>query len=742
MDKQIFKESRDRIERYVSEHRLRDAFAMARSLSEGMMNWELSREIEQAEESYRYMLDYAARGADDPGRSAMVADLGEKVLAAVDRLERDNLKRDESTLYYNTLRYEELQRGDSLQGLLRGYDKLCGEASMFGFAVSGVHSAAAKDLMSEREALERRIFNRIWVTHPLSGADAEALARVINGELYAGYFKELVVWGIILGGLQYHDPARTDLLLDAYSSAEGRLSAAGLIGLMLLLHRWRRRMLPRRVVAKLGAMKERDGWRDDFRTVYMELVKTVDTDRITRKIRDEVVPEMLKLKPEIDKKINLNIENLDPAEMEENPQWQEMMEKSGLAEKLKEMSEIQEEGGDVMLGTFEQLKTFPFFNEPANWFLPFHTDYSAFSGGASGEMQPVAGLMAAAPFLCDSDKYSFMFSLQHVPAMQRDMMLSQFKAQGEHLAEIQAASLVTGNADRKNMINKQVQNIYRFFRLFRRKGEFPNPFATGVNLSEVALLGDDIKGMDVLELVGQFYFSHGYYAQALDVFHKLAAGSVPGAELYQKMGYALQKTGDYEGAVSYYKKAELLDSRSDWTLRRLARCLMMLHRPEEALERLKILEERHPEHAATALNIGRCLVELERYGEAVGEYYKAEYLDEKSGKALRPLAWCLLMERELAQSRKYYEKVMMAFAPTQEDYLNMGHLALAEGNFKEAMNFYSLNVTARMDGDSGRRREAIDGFIADMRSDAPYLRRAGVDGELIPLLVDSLLYGV
>jgi hypothetical protein len=110
-------------------------------------------------------------------------------------------------------------------------------------------------------------------------------------------------------------------------------------------------------------MKERKGWREDFRTVYMELVKTVDTDRITRKIRDEVVPEMLKLKPEIDKKINLNIENLDPAEMEENPQWQEMMESSGLADKLKEMSEIQEEGGDVMLGTFERLKTFPFFRK-------------------------------------------------------------------------------------------------------------------------------------------------------------------------------------------------------------------------------------------------------------------------------------------------------------------------------------------------------------------------------------------
>lgn len=739
MDKKIFKEGKDKVTRYVAEHRLRDAFAMARSLSEGMMNWEMSQEIERVEEGYRYMLEYASRGAEDPGRHDMVADLGEKVLQVVDRLERDNLKRDEPSLYFNTVRYEELQRDESISSLLETYDKLGRSGTMYGFDMG---SGNVRKTLPEREAMERRFFNKIWVTHPLSVEDASALERVTDGAIYPPYFKELVVWALVLGGLHYYDWRRIDLLLGAYRDGEDRLSAASLIGLMLMLHRWRKRVLPKRVVDKLAAARERVGWLDDLRTVYMELVKTIDTDRITRKIRDEVVPEMLKLRPEIDKKINRKIDKLELSEMEENPEWQDMMEKSGLADKLKEMSEIQEEGGDVMMGTFEHLKAFPFFNEPSNWFLPFHASYSAFSGEGNGVMQPVADLIAAAPFLCDSDKYSFMFSVQHVPAAQRDMMLGQFKAHGDQLAELRASQLNAGNVDRKNIINKRIQSVYRFFRLFRRKGEFPNPFASGVNLAEVSVLERDILSMDVLELVGQFYFSHGYYPQAMNIFRRIEADSAPGAELYQKMGYALQKMGDYEGAVSCYVKAEMLDSRSDWTLRRLARCLMALHRPHEALERLRVLEERHPENVPTALAIGRCLVELERYGEAVGVYYKAEYLDEKSGKALRPLAWCLMMERDFVQSHKYYEKVVERFEPTQEDYLNMGHLALAEGNFKSAMNFYSLNIDARKGGDGSKRREAIDGFIADMNSDAPYLSRVGVDKELIPLLVDSLLYSI
>lgn len=732
MDKKIFSEVKGKVERYVGERRLRDAFAMARSLAEGMMNGVESREIAAAEEGYRYMLEYAARGVEDPARDEMTRRFGSAVLDAVDRLDRENRKPDTPTCYFNTLRYEELQNGASVSSLLDRYAKVASEASLFNYVVSGTHSDGFRRMLSDREALERRVFNRVWVTHPLTPSDAEALEEALGSVDLPVYFRELLVSALILGGLEYFDEQRIMLLLDAYGSDSERLSVAAFTGLMLLLHSGRKRGLSAKAKAKLDAFRERATWHRDLRDAYMELVKTIDTDRISRKIREEVVPEMLKLRPEIDKKLNIPIEKLDPAEMEDNPEWQDMLEKSGLADKLKEMSEIQEEGGDVMMGTFAHLKSFPFFNEPANWFLPFHADYSEFAGEHSTLMQPVAELIAAAPFLCDSDKYSFMFSLAHVPAAQRDAMMGQFKAQGDQLAQLQAASLTVAGGERKGLFNKQVQNIYRFYRLFRRKGEFPNPFATGVNLVEVEALRDDILSLELLPLVAEFYFSHGYYRQALGVFDIIAANSVPDAQLYQKMGHAMQKTGNLEKAAEMYGKAEMLDGRSDWTLRRLARCLMALHRPEEALTRLRILEERHPEHAATALNIGRCLLESGRYDEAVGAYYKAEYLDEKSGKALRPLAWSLLLTGDLPQSRKYYEKVMARMTPEAADYLNMGHLALAEGRFKEALNFYSLNISAR-DG-------AIDDFIADMRADAPHLSRLGVDAALIPLLIDSLLY--
>ena len=760
MDKKIFAETQRRIERYVGENRLRDAFGLARSLAEGVAGGlmgskpgqsvapasvvALKNEIASAEEGYRYMLEYAARGAEDPGRAEMTRRFGMTVLEIVDRLARENQKADSSAYYFSTLRYEDMQNGDSIRSLLDTYARLVADGSMFNMVVSGSHSDKFRMSLIDREALERRLFNRVWVTHPIAGADAEAVKDALASSELPAYFRQLLVSALTLGGLEYFDERRIDLMLDAYDDRDDKVSAAAFIGVMLLLHSGRKRLLSSKLRAKLAAFDERLDWHKDLRTAYMEFTKTVDTDRISRKIRDEVVPEMLKLRPEIDKKLNSKIETLDAAEFEENPEWHDMLEKSGLADKLKEMSEIQEEGGDVMMGTFAHLKSFPFFNEPANWYLPFHTDYSEFTGNESAIMQPVADLMTAAHFLCDSDKFSMMFSLRAVPAAQRDLMLSQLKAQGEQIDQLRAATLFVGNAERRNIFNKQVQNIYRFYKLFRRKGEFPNPFEGGVNLVEVECLKEGIARMEILPLVAEFYFSHGYYDQAANLYGIIMASATPDAPLHQKMGYALEKTGNLAGAVEYYSKAEMLDGHADWTLRRLARCLMALRRPEEALQRLRILEERHPEHAPTALNIGRCLVELERYDEAIGEYYKAEYLDEKSGKALRPLAWCLLLTGDLPQSRKYYEKVIATTTPVAVDYLNMGHLALAEGHFREAMNFYSLNVSARV-GDaasSTSRQEAIDAFIADMRADSPALQRAGVDPTLIPLLVDSLLYSI
>ncbi len=750
MKKELFTEIKDKIKKRVAESRLREAFSLARSLSEGGLAWEISDALNDAELSYRRLLSYAVAGAEDPGRDEMTADLGETILTITDRLDRSNLSKEEPSLYYNIVRYQKANPAETLPTLLDNYKRQCSETSLLEMVASGSHSNRYLSTTSERELLERRIFNLIWTSFPISRGEKEALESVLSSNILPSHAVTLFTWALTMGGLEFYDPARLELLCEMYTQGDSNTSAVALIGLLTIMYRWRDRRFPRRLRDRFNTVRELTSWSSDLKTAYMELTRTRDTDRISAKIRDEIVPEMMKLRPEFERKL-ATPETVTPEEMEENPEWQEMLDKSGLADRLKEMSEIQEEGGDIMMGTFSHLKQFPFFNEIANWFIPFHSERSEFADiPGNGGLHKIAGMFEGLKFLCDSDKYSLLMSLTHVPQAQRDIVISQLNAQADQFNELRAASLDLATDSRREQIRRQIQNLYRFFRLFRRKGEFYNPFGEVVNLVAVPALVDDVKEPELLLLIAEFYFSHKYWEEALEVFKTIDSISEPSASIYQKMGHCLMKLGRTSAALSCFERADMLDNRSAWTIARLAKCHALLGNHSSALRACERLEELRPDQPSNSMAIGRANLALGRYTEAVNAFYKAFYLDEESGKALRPLAWSLLMDRQFDQSRKYYERILTDFDPKPEDYLNMGHLSLATGRFPEAQNFYRLSILSRprqagssaQSGSEDVPRSSIDSFISDIKADTPALSHLGISPTLIPLIIDSLLYSL
>ena len=133
------------------------------------------------------------------------------------------------------------------------------------------------------------------------------------------------------------------------------------------------------------------------------------------------------------------------------------------------------------------------------------------------------------------------------------------------------------------------------------------------------------------------------------------------------------------------------------------------------------------------MNIGHCHLELENYKEAIKNYYKVEFLDEKSTRAWRPLAWCLLLSGDFDQSSGYYSKILND-NPTAEDYLNMGHLALAQSNISKAIESYKLSIDNKCTN--------VDWLIDSLKKDEKYLTKIGVDISLMPFIVDALLYSI
>lgn len=723
MSEQDILKKKDLFLNQIKRGRLHDAFATIRLLSERQMSWELTDEFNRREQIYRYMLDYALDWADDPHRDSLYDGIINSLLVDFDRITRNAAKVDNSRLYYSTLR---TIGSDSIKGVINQYRQQLASSDAYSKAI-GQGNLGTESI----EAAERNLFLTVWTAFPLADDEKDAIIELLHSQAVPFHVKRMVVSALTLGCMEFFDDASLLILADVYrNSDDERLSLPALVGIVIALYVYRKRPMSGNVVNCLESLRELPNWRSDIKTVFLNLIRTRDTDRITRKLRDEVVPEMMKMQPKITKDFPNGLPDVN--DLEENPEWQEMLEKSGIADKIKELTEIQEEGGDILMGTFAHLKSFPFFFEIANWFLPFHPDHSEVEKIGEGA-DVIAEMIASTPVFCENDKFSFMLAVGSVPPQQRDMMLSQLRAQNINTAELQNASLVLGPQRRGTIVNKYIQDLYRFFNLFRRKSDFNNIFAAEINLAEVDLLVSDLMGDDTLELVGEFYFRHGYYKEAFNVFRLLEDTSIPTSQLYQKLGYCCQKQGNMAEALRYYQQSDLLDSRSTWTLRRIASCLRALGRYDEALDAYRRLDALQPDLFSTVVSIGELMTLTGDYAGALAPLFKAVYIDENNPRPWRSLAWALMMTGDFDRSLSYFKKIMAA-NPTAVDYLNLGHYYLITRQSKEAINAYKTAIGL---SDGGRQF-----FVENMLADAKQLETYGISGQMINFVIDSVLYSI
>lgn len=690
----------------------------------------LKTEFGELAEAAGFMSRYCLDGAPDPERRALFDDLAERVKTLSRSALRDfRLKNDDTTTYFSTLRYIQ-SRGDSISSLVGRLLDINRQLDMAFLSDTAIarDEATGRPLGALLEDVEMNLFNLVWTKYILTRDDVDKITQFFDNPAIKAYQKEHLTAALMLGEIDWHDERRQILLMNQYgdSAKPESLRLKALTALLIGMWVHRDRHFSRKANVRFAALTELPGWTTDVRAVWMELVRARDTERVTRKIKDELLPELMKLRPDIEKRMgNASFESTP---IEENPEWQELIDKSGISERLKELSEIQEDGGDVMMGTFEQLKSFPFFRDVANWFLPFHASHSAANTGREASQSFFDALEESAA-LCDNDKFSLACAFAMMPASQREMFKAQFSGHETQMAEMLAGEISDSKRRANGAISKMVRNIYRFFKLFRRKGEFYDIFSSPINLASLPLLVPALGDAPTIELVAEFYFKRGYYADAPGLFERLVEIAQPTPQYFQKMGYCCQKLGDSAEALKYYRQSELLKADSLWTLRRIAACQRSLGQYDDALATYRKIEAERPDDVGVALMIGHCLLSLNRKEEALKAYYKVDFLDHGSARALRPLAWTLLLNGDYERSRTYYNKIL-ADTPDKNDYLNYGHLEMLSGDYRGAVESYK-RALALMDNDSVQ-------FIEAFEADRKILIDGGADPVAVGIVLDAV----
>lgn len=695
---------------------LKNAFDSIQSLISGSREISFQDKLNELQDTYKYMLRYRIEGAKDPMQEQIYNRIQTSSYELADRIRNKALAIESPLAFYSRRRSLQVQPNVTFENLHLQLSK---------------HYATGN--RAEYDAMLIVLFNKIWVSDPFTIEEAAVIKNILFDNELPFTAGCQIVSALMLGLQAAFDSEKLMLLFDAANHENEEIKVRALISILLTLYFYRKRTaLYPQITNRLDALSEAPGFTKAIRTITLRFILARETEKITRKLQNEIIPEMMKLSPKISNKINLK--DITPEQLGEemNPEWENIFADSSLGKKMEEFSELQQEGADVMHSTFVHLKSFPFFRELSNWLLPFTTEHSSFGdrfNQNNGEKLMLDSMTLAA-FMCNSDKYSLYFSMMQLPEEAKKMMMNQFDSQATEMIQQNKEELISKRGKLEAITGQYIQDLYRFFKIYPGHLDFNDIFSMPLDFHNLSILRPYISDEESLSSIAEFYLRKNYFSDALTIFNQLAETNQDSDILFQKIGYCKQMNDDLRGALDAYLRADLLNPGSKWVIRRIAGCYRSLKEPEKALKYYRRYEKLNPDNLSITISIGHCYLELRNYSEALKCFYKVDYLDGNN-KAWRPIAWCSFLTGKYDQARNYYKKIL-SNQPNTQDLLNAGHTEWALQNIKGAIEFYRQAVE--------KENRDFYKFQEEFNQDIPDLIVAGIEDTEISLMMDQLRY--
>jgi tetratricopeptide (TPR) repeat protein len=729
-----------KIEENILNRNLKDALDLLKELVIKSKKGEYILQYETLDSTYENLLKYSIDGVQDPEREKIYKHLQLSILELSD-IARQTINLSNRDLFIYNIRREIEQKANLIkEEALNDFDDLS-----FDETLNDILESTSVSYLSEKEEFEKRqdtlirIFNLIWLTDKFKNADTQLIESLWKAESFPWYERSIIISSLTLSTIRCFDMKKASMLMNFVKDKDSQIKQRALVGLFLVLHIYDKRLhFYPELMAQLESLAEDNDLEKHIELIAIQLLKSQDTEKISRKLEDEILPEVAKMQPKIKDKLDLdNILSSDFME-DKNPDWERVFEDSpDLLDKLQEISKLQMEGADVFMSAFSRLKHFDFFNDLINWFRPFHKDNFVLRQALSSEdenfnIDAFLDGMSKSFFMCNSDKYSFCLNINLMPGMQKTMMMEMFNAEMESIKELQSEDKMLNNsAATKSIYSQYIHDLYRFYKLHPMKNEFLDVFIVPFNFYDSHFFNVLIKDQAIFRNLAEFYFEQEQYSHAIDVYKIINKQGDSGLEIFEKIAFCNQKLKNYEEALEYYEKAELYDANRAWNLKKLALCHRYLKNYAESLKYYLEAQKHEPNNLYIQTYIGHSYLDLKEFDKALEYYYKVEFLAPDNKKVLRPIAWCSFITGKFDQAKKYYENLIEEEA-NKYDFMNLGHVEWCIGDRKSALKCYKLSINR---GDNNLKM-----FLAGFEEDKKYLLKHGINPEEIPLMIDYLKY--
>lgn len=714
------------IKKSLLAHKLKEALDKLTEFASTTDNWQIKSEIDNLKTTYSFMLQYAAQGVEDPERNSMYYKIYRSAFILNERIKVISMLETGNT--YLSRKY--LSRKNNTQSTYSqagmSLDTLREELK-----ISINNGDDCKNIYQKQQSVIDELFNQIWIPVLWTKEEYEQVIAISDSLSIPNHIKAVMISAACLSLIYIFDPLKLKYLVHMYTDGDNAVvTQRALTGIIVCLHQMNVQIEESypEINKELSILKDIPHFLDDVYTVILQFILSLETENIDKKMRDEIIPSIMKstnLTEPINNISEVNIEDFT----EMNPQWKENIEK--IREQVKELDILRQEGADTNMCTFSQLKRYPFFNEAAHWFYIFNAEvpevYEMKSNTGNNYASFIDTLNEATD-MCNSDRFSLFLTFRSMPSLPIDAMNSGLSAQNKMNKEQQ-------NMANMEKVNKQtesrhfIQDMYRFCKLWGYEKDRIDLFNENLTVWDNKFIHDCLEENGKIKSLADYLFAKEHIQAALKLYQNILPQNPLDVEVFQKIGYAYIKNNDYANAVKALNTANMLDPNNEWTLKNLALCYKKSNKPEDAVKYLLEAEKLNPESIQIINQIGQTLITIGKYEEAIKYMFKVEYLTDGRTSSQRAIAWCYFMTDKLSEAISMYRKVTEKPDVKAEDWINLGHVFLVNNDMVNSISCYK-KACEYMDNKTS--------FSEQFSKDTDTLLSKGVTQEIIFMLPDMV----
>ena len=647
-------------------------------------------QLESIRSDFQLMVDYWRKGFKDPQQE----ELYHQLLRRAYTLDTNLLLRSflHSSPYLLSLHTSVRQNGRnwSVAAIRMELEDFVTNVAMLELEPHQLRQEKTKELYVKHQRSMNDLFVYILTSRMWSEGIGDAFRDILLMPTVDEIDQQLMVTAVMLSCMNHFDMVKFRLLTEIYQQAEDeKVRQRALIGWVCSLNEEAAAVFPeeRELVRELVSDER---CVEELIALQLQMILCMEAESDTRKIRDEILPEIMKNTPYHITPNGIQENEEDSLEEVLHPEVSERRMEQ-LEASMQKMTDMQKSGSDIYFGGFARMKNFDFFKDISNWFVPFYRRHPQLTQWDDNRRisKAIDNLVDHLPF-CNSDKYSFVCGFGAAEKMLNEDMLNVLSN-----GEVNGVIADDLPSDSAVYIRKfYLQDMYRFFKVFPHRSLFVSPFDTTLKgarfvpfLSSRLFEGTQVAA-HLVELAVTLS-KHHMDGETVCVLNRvpeehqderyfLLRGS-----LMRRAPQLFEMNGEQESwlrqVLTCYQAALAKNPTSREARNRIARTLFELQEYEQAKTMYEQLSEEQPDNRRYQLYKAICLINLEHYEEALPLLYELHYHDEDDEVIVGVLAKALTEQESYEQAEKYYKRLMEQEKVSDQHLLDYAYLLWYEG---------------------------------------------------------------